>query len=101
SVTFLDDHKSLKQKVYEELKEEVGISRNKVASIILGEIFHQEAPKYKKTWIVHPVLVNVKTDQIRLDWEARNCKWATIGEIKRMKLLPGFDRVIVILTKTK
>lgn len=98
---FLDDHKSLKQKVYEELKEEVGISKNKVVSIILGEIFHQEAPKYRKTWTVHPVLINVKTDRIKLDWEARNYKWSTIKEIEKMKLLPGFDKVIAILMKIK
>ena len=54
-----------------------------------GEIFHQEAPKYKKTWIVHPIVVKVKTDKIRLDWEAQGYKWVTPSEAKKLKLMPG------------
>ena len=58
---FLDDAKSLKQKIQEELKEELGIAKSKIAKIQLGEIFDQEESKYGKTWIVHPVLVEVTT----------------------------------------
>jgi len=91
---FLDDKKSLKQKIESELKEEVGISGKNIIRIRLGEIFDQEEPKYKKTWIVHPVLVEVKTEKIKLDWEARNYKWVTFQEAKKLKLLPGFDEVL-------
>jgi isopentenyldiphosphate isomerase len=91
---FLDDQRNLNQKVSDELKEELGISKTKVSKIQLGEIFDQEEPKYKKTWIVHPVLVEVKTDKIRLDWEAKNYKWLTFQEVKKLKLLPGFDKVL-------
>jgi ADP-ribose pyrophosphatase YjhB (NUDIX family) len=52
---FLDDKRSLRQKVYDELREELGISKAKIKKIQIGEIFDQEEPKYKKTWIVHPV----------------------------------------------
>lgn len=91
---FLDDQKSLTEKVVEELREELGISKNKIKQIWLGDIFDQEEPKYKKTWIVHPVLVTVKTDKIKLDWEAKSCKWITPREAKRLELLPGFDEVL-------
>lgn len=91
---FLDDHHSLEQKVKDEVREELGLSSRHVTHIKLGEIFHQEAPKYKKTWIVHPVLVGVDTVQIKLDWEAENYTWATLQEIKKLKLLPGFDEVL-------
>jgi isopentenyldiphosphate isomerase len=91
---FLDDQKSLNQKVFEELKEELGIPRAKIKKIQLGEIFDQEEPKYKKTWIVHPVLVDVKTNKIKLDWEAKNYKWLTLSEAEKLKLLPGFDKVL-------
>lgn len=91
---FLDDGRSLNQKVVDEIKEELGIAKSKIESIRLGEIFDQEERKYKKTWIVHPVLVEVKTDKVKLDWEARNYKWATIEELKNLKLLPGFDEVL-------
>ena len=91
---FLDDQRSLNEKVTDELREELNISKNDIKRIRLGEIFDQEEPKYKKTWIVHPVLVEVKTDKVKLDWEAKNYKWATLQEIRKLKLLPGFDEVL-------
>lgn len=91
---FLDDHRSLEQKVRDELKEELGISSRNIISIKLGKIFDQEAPKYKKTWIVHPVLVKVATDKVSLDWEAQNYQWLKTSAVKKLKLLPGFEKVL-------
>jgi len=94
---FLDDKSSLNKKVEDEIKEELGIPKEKIISIRLGEIFHQEEKKYKKTWIVHPVLVKVKTDNVKLDWEAQDYKWINIKKIKKFRLLPGFNEVIKAL----
>ena len=91
---FLDDHKSLEQKVCEELREELGISKKHILSIQLARILNQDAPKYKKTWIVHPVLVKVDTDKIKLDWEAQNYRWVKPSEAKKMNLMPGFDETL-------
>ncbi|MFA5129440.1 MAG: NUDIX domain-containing protein [Patescibacteria group bacterium] len=91
---FLDDQKSLNEKVEEEVWEETGITKNKIKRIHLGEIFDQEAPKYKKTWVVHPVLVEVSTDDIKLDWEAEAYQWVTLNQVKKLKILPGFDQVM-------
>lgn len=96
---FLDDKKSLQEKVSEEIKEEIGLTKKNIISIHYGQIFHQEAPKYKKTWIVHPVLVEVNTDKIKLNWEARNYKWIRLTEAPQYKLLPGFDQVLAVLFK--
>ena len=96
---FLDDKKDLNQKVLSELKEELGILKKDILEIKLGEIFDQNEPKYKKTWIVHPVLVEIKTNKIKLDWEAQNYKWAEINEIQKLKLLPGFDIVLEKISK--
>ena len=91
---FLDDKKTLKQKVKEELKEELGIGGKEIKSICVGEIFHQEALGYKKTWIVHPVLVKVRTDKVKLNWEAKDYKWIRLRDAKKLKLLPGFEKVL-------
>lgn len=91
---FLDDKKSLSYKVYEELKEELGITKKDVISIKLGEIFDQEAPKYRKTWIVHPVSVKLRTNRVKLDWEAEDHKWIKPSEAKKFRLLPGFNLVL-------
>ncbi len=96
---FLDDGKGLQEKVKEELREELGISAKDILSIKPGEVFDQEAPKYKKTWIVHPVLVRVKTDKVSLDWEARKFIWTSIIAAKKMKLLPGFKMVLAKVGK--
>jgi len=96
---FLDDKKSLIQKIKIEIKEELKIGAKDISSIELGKIFHEKAPKYNKTWIVHPVLVRVKNDKIKLDWEAQDFRWINIEEIKNYKLLPGFSSVIKEIKK--
>src|SRR3972149_5920814 len=96
---FLDDKRSFEQKVKDELMEELGIPNNKIKNIRLREIFHQEAPKYAKSWIVHPVLVEVLENKIKLDWEARNYKWIKLSKAKKLKLLPGFNYVLKKLSK--
>lgn len=98
---FLDDHKSLEQKVYEELREELGISKKHVISIKLARILNQDAPKYKKTWIVHPVLVKVDTNKVKIDWEAQNYTWVKPGQAKKMNLLPGFAETLTEVLKVK
>lgn len=98
---FLDDRKSLKEKVEEELREELGISKKNITSITLGGIFDQEAKKYKKTWIVHAVKVVVSTDQITLDWEAEKYQWIRPKDALSQKLLPGFEEVLRALFKVK
>lgn len=96
---FLDDQRSLEEKVVEELREEIKMPKTMIKSIKLGEIFDQDAPKYKKTWVVHPVLVEVKTDKIKLDWESADYQWTSLAETKKLKLLPGFDNVLKRLSK--
>lgn len=91
---FLDDTKSLKEKVENELKEEAGLKKENIKKIILGEIFNQDEPFYKKTWIVHPVLVDVSTGKIKLDWEAEDYKWIKSEDTANFKLLPGFEKVL-------
>jgi 8-oxo-dGTP pyrophosphatase MutT (NUDIX family) len=91
---FLDDHKSVEQKVYEELREELKVPKTKVKRIQLTKVFDQEAPIYKKTWIVHAVLVEISTDHVTLDWEAHTYQWVSFKEAKKLTLLPGFGEVL-------
>lgn len=91
---FLDDARGLKGKVEEEVRKELGIAPQEIKRIRLGEIFDQEEPKYRKTWAVHPVLVEVITNRVALDWEARQCRWVSVREAKRLRLLPGFETIL-------
>lgn len=94
---FLDDGRSIEEKVKDELREELGIGASDIISIHRGLVFDQEEEKYNKTWIVHPILVDVKTNKIKLDWEAQNYKWIKIEDAKTFDLLPGFDKVLASL----
>ncbi len=96
---FSTTQKSLKEKVIEELREELGIRKNEVVSIRPGEVFNQDEPKYKKTWIVHPILVHVKTDTRFARLGSAKYKWVTLREAEKMKLLPGFDIVLQRIKK--
>lgn len=98
---FLDDEKSFDEKVKEEILEEVGVTEENIISIRRGEIFHQEELAYGKTWIVHPVLVEVNTDAVTLDWESQQYRWLSIDEAKTLDLLPGFDEVLKRVEKIK
>ena len=91
---FLDDKKSLEEKVREELQEELGLQAHHIDSVRLCDVFDQEEPKYDKTWVVHAVLVLVNSKAVNLDWENTHYAWVTPGEALKHDLLPGFDRVI-------
>ena len=91
---FLDDVSSIKDKVYEELHEELGFAKNDVAELTIARPLLQEAPDYNKTWLVVPVLARVTTDKTKLDWEAAEAKWFAPDEIKTLNLLPGFTEVL-------
>lgn len=98
---FLDDKKSLEEKVFEEISEELGLKKKNVISIRPGQVFDQDEPKYKKTWIVHPVLVTVDTDQVKTDWEAQSFRWIAPAVVRKLDLLPGFDKVLDCFFKKK
>ncbi|HSX43829.1 MAG TPA: NUDIX domain-containing protein [Candidatus Saccharimonadales bacterium] len=91
---FLDDKKTLEEKVHEELAEELSIKPEHIQKIEQGPVIVQEAPDYDKTWVVFPVHVIVNTDKYKLDSEASEAKWLTLSEARSKNLLPGFAEVI-------
>jgi 8-oxo-dGTP pyrophosphatase MutT (NUDIX family) len=91
---FLDDKKSLEEKVREELHEELGIKPRDIILMKFGQIFDADDPKIKKTWVIHPVLVKVRTNKIRLDWEAEEYRWVRPKEVKDFRIVPSFRRVL-------
>lgn len=92
---YLDDKKTLFEKAKEELREEAGIRTKDILSFRAGKIFEVDDPKYKKTWIFHPVLVKVKNDVIRLDWEADAYRWVFVEDARRVpKMIPTYLIVI-------
>jgi len=95
---YLDDKKSLEEKVYEELGEELGLKKENIISIRRGDIFDIENPQYGKTFVVHPVLVTVNTNVITLDWEAQEYAWVMKDEIETYDTLPSFSIILKSLS---
>lgn len=91
---FLDDGKSIEEKVAEELHDELSISADDITKIERGSLLIQEAPEYNKTWLVVPVLAEIKTAKFKLDWEATEARWFTYDEVKKLELMPGFIAVL-------
>ena len=86
---FLDDSKSVEEKAREELKEELGLKDEDIESLTRGNPWIDEAPQYKKTWLIIPVLAKVKTGDFKLDWEASEGRWFKPLELKKLKMPPG------------
>ena len=82
------------KKAKEELLEEIGLESGHILRIMPGPVFEVEDKAYLKTWFVHPVLVEVDTDEIHLNEEATDYKWILPEMISSFPLAPGFHRVV-------
>src|SRR3989344_8330151 len=91
---FLDDDKNLEEKVKEEMLEELEIEGKDIISMRLGEIFDFDDPRLGKTWIIHPALVEVKTDKIVLDWEGEDYRWVKPDELAGFEITPSLKKII-------
>ncbi len=96
---FLDDDRDIEDKVHEELSEELGVTNDQITSIELGQLLLQDAPEYRKTWLVVPVLVRVNSRSVTLDWEAEKAEWYTPQAAQKLELMPGFPGVLDVVTK--
>lgn len=86
---FLDDQQSIEEKAYEELREELGLRPKDIVKLTRGQPIIDEDAEYSKTWLIIPILAEVKTDQFTLDWEASQGKWFTPKELQQLDFVPG------------
>ncbi|RLI72296.1 hypothetical protein DRO97_09015 [Archaeoglobales archaeon] len=90
---YLDELKSIKEKVLEELREEVGIMEDVVSSIKFGKSYKFVDEEINKTWIVFPVLVELKEKvEVKLDWEHTEFKWIKKEELGNFDIVPNLDK---------
>ena len=82
---YLDELKPIREKILEEVKEELGVDKNNISKIHLGKPYKFTDENVNKTWIVHPVLIELKSKpEIRLDWEHTEYKWIEPKELKNV-----------------
>ncbi len=92
---FLDEIRPVREKVLEELKEELEIEEKSVLSINIGAHRKIADKNIGRTWIVYPVLAELKEEpEIKLDWEHTECKWIKPEELKDYDTTPQLGRIM-------
>ncbi|RJQ15828.1 NUDIX domain-containing protein [Candidatus Woesearchaeota archaeon] len=85
---YLDEPVSLRKKVLEELREELGIITN-IKSLSTAEPHTLVDKAINKTWIIFPVLVELsKKPEITLDWEHTDFVWIKPEQINDYDVVP-------------
>ncbi len=91
----LDELESVEEKALQEIEEEVGITKAEVASVKKGKIYRMEDKTIGKTWIIHPLMIRLKTKPlIRLDKEHTEYLWIDQKDLTKYDRLPELEHVL-------
>ncbi|MCD6381910.1 MAG: NUDIX domain-containing protein [Candidatus Aenigmarchaeota archaeon] len=89
---YLDELKPIKEKVFEELREEVGISPKIINQVSIKRAYKFTDRKSGRTWIVVTVLVELKRKpKIKIDWEHTEYRWVKPEEALKFDTVPNFS----------
>ena len=89
--SYIDEPKSLKQKVLQQMYKELGVAAANVKFVEFGRPYDFLDLTMAKTWLVHPVLVELKRKpRVKLDWEHTDFKWVRPQELFTYHCIPGF-----------
>lgn len=87
---YLDQIKPIKEKIYEELIEEIGLTEEQIRSYHVGTPYSFDDKTLHTTWIVYPVLVKLDhKPEISLDWEHTDYSWIQPDKIESYDLVPN------------
>ena len=87
---YLDEIKPLRQKALEELNEETKIAKEKVKKISIAEPFEFHDKEIGTTFVVHPVLIELKEKpEIKLDFEHTESKWVKREDLGKYDAVPN------------
>jgi len=89
---YVDEPKPIREKALEELHEELGISEQIILQCKMGSPYEFFDPDEQKTWLVYPVLVELKQKpEIKLDWEHTELKWISPNKLMTYDTVPKLD----------
>lgn len=90
---YLDEVKPIYEKVVEEINEELNLDEDNISSIHIGKPYKFIDTKINETWIIHPVLIELKNKPtIELDWEHTEYKWIKSEELRDFDTVPNIDK---------
>ncbi|OHA87990.1 MAG: hypothetical protein A2653_02730 [Candidatus Zambryskibacteria bacterium RIFCSPHIGHO2_01_FULL_43_25] len=90
---FVDDEKTMEEKVIYEIEEELGLKKEDIKSVIKGDTYLFIDQELDREWIRHLYLVEITSPSIKLSWEHSEYVWITPGDKneKGYKTTPGFS----------
>jgi|ERR1035437_382381 ADP-ribose pyrophosphatase YjhB (NUDIX family) len=87
---FVDDDKTMEDKVKFEINEEIGLPVTDIKSIKKGDTYLFVDKDLDREWIRHLFLVEIGSANIKLSWEHSEMVWVTADEAKNYQTTPGF-----------
>lgn len=90
---YIDEIVPLREKILEELREELGIQEDDLLEIRIARPYRSFDGAIRKTWIIVPCLARLKVlPPISLDWEHTDYRWILPEEMKDYPTVPDLDR---------
>jgi len=87
---YLDEPKPVIDKIFEELREEIGIEEDNIKTYKIQEPFSFEDHSINRIWIIHPAVVELnKKPYIKLDWEHDEYQWIDPEDINNFNTVPN------------
>ena len=87
---FVDDDKTMEEKVAFEIEEELGLQRTDIKEIKQSDTYLFVDNDLDREWIRHLFLVEITNPNVKLSWEHSEIVWVMPDEAKNYKTTPGF-----------
>lgn len=88
------EFESAEETALREIMEETGL-KGKI--LRKGKIFETKDSKNRKKWVVAPFLCEVKSSNVKLDYENVGYRWIRHSELKKYPTVPGLQKDLKVL----
>jgi len=88
---FVDDEKTVEEKVIFEMEEELGLKREDLKEIKEIDTYLFLDKDLDREWIRHLYFVEITNPNVKLSWEHSEMVWVTAEEAKTYETTPGFN----------
>lgn len=89
---YIDEKKPIYLKILDEIKEELGITKNNILSYNLYESFEFKDKTINKKWIIYPSKIElINNPKIKLDWEHSEFRWINSKDLLKYDIVPKLD----------
>lgn len=92
---FVDDEKTMEEKVVFEIEEELGLKQADIKEIKKGDTYLFLDEELNREWIRHIYLVEIANPNVKLSWEHSELVWVVGEDAKNFTTTPGFAEDLV------